>query len=71
MDKIPGLRKLGWSSVLGFHFLRTSKEPDYFEISLGLDNIGFGVFRLFRVDGFLQYQAEKGWKPGWVFGIKL
>lgn len=71
LDKIPGIRKLGWYTVLGGKFLYTAEQPNYTELSLGFDNIGFGIFRLFRVDGAVALKNGKYRDWGVVFGLTL
>ncbi|MGJ8685656.1 MAG: DUF5686 and carboxypeptidase regulatory-like domain-containing protein [Nonlabens sp.] len=49
LGKIPGLNKLNYDLILSGKALFTERKP-YFEASAGIDNIGFGKFRPFRVD---------------------
>ncbi|EAS20124.1 outer membrane protein [Flavobacteria bacterium BBFL7] len=49
LGKIPGLNKLNYDLILSGKALFTDRKP-YFEASAGIDNIGFGKFRPFRVD---------------------
>ncbi len=51
LDKMPLLRKLGWSLVAGAKFLKAGSLPAYQEFHVGLDNIGYKILRLIRVDG--------------------
>lgn len=80
LDKIPGLRKLNISEVVSFNALYTDQNAEdgaasakmpYWEASFGLDNLGFGVFRLFRVDVVSSFMAGKYEKTGVVIGLKL
>jgi len=71
LDKIPGVRSLGWTSVIGASFLYTEEEEDYLELSFGLDRLGFGLFRLFRFDLVAAHAADGDWNIGYVIGIKL
>jgi hypothetical protein len=51
--KIPGIKKLKWQEVIGFHFLYTPTLKDYYEFTVGIENI----FRIFRADfaaGFMR-----------------
>jgi len=70
LDRLPLLRKLGFSTVIGSSVLLSEGRLPYKEINLGLDNIGFGLFRLFRVD-VVFYQQEQDWKHAFTLGIKL
>lgn len=46
LGKIPGIKKLKWHEVVGFHFLWTPQLKDYYEFTIGIENI----FRIFRAD---------------------
>ncbi|MCB0518257.1 MAG: carboxypeptidase-like regulatory domain-containing protein [Lewinellaceae bacterium] len=70
-DKIPGFKKLGWSLVAGANFLYTTEKKDYFEASLGLNNIGFGIVRFFRFDVVSSFLNGKYDGTGYLIGINL
>ncbi len=56
LGKIPGIKKLKWHEVIGFHFLYTPQLNDYYEFTVGLENI----FRIFRADfagGFIRGES--------------
>jgi hypothetical protein len=56
--------------MLGFHNLAISNRKPYQEISIGLDNLGIGKFKQFRVDYVRSYQ--NGFQgDGVIFGLKL
>ena len=70
MNKIPLLNKLQSQLVVGFHNLAVADRKPYQEISVGLDNLGFGKFRVFRFDYVRSYQ--NGFSgDGFVFGLKF
>ena len=70
MNKIPLLNKLQSQLVLGFHNLAVADRRPYQEFSVGLDNLGFGKFRLFRIDYVRSYQ--NGYQgDGIIFGLKF
>lgn len=70
MNKIPGLNLLKTNLMLGFHNLALPNQKPYQEISVGLDNLGFGKFKLFRVDYVRSYQ--NGYQgDGVIFGLKF
>lgn len=70
MNKIPLLSKLNSTLVLGFHALEVVDSKPYSEFSIGLDNLGFGKFKVFRFDYVRSYQS--GFKgDGIVFGLKI
>lgn len=58
LGKIPGVRKLQWELVAGTNILYSETSKTYSEVIIGIDNIGYGLFRLFRVDFVTQlYQG--------------
>lgn len=71
LDKIPGIRKLGWRLVLGAKYLKTMDRDLYSEYHLGIDNLGYKLFRLFRVD--FVYRPVESFEDnfGVVVGLKL
>jgi len=70
MNKIPLLNKLGWNLVGGFHQLATSDIKPYQEVTVGLDRIGFGKLKIFRIDYIRSYQS--GFVgDGVMFGLKF
>lgn len=70
MNKIPVLKYLKSQLVLGFHNLSVPNRKPYQEFSIGLDNLGFGKYRLFRIDYVRSYQyGYQG--DGIIFGLKF
>jgi hypothetical protein len=70
MNKIPLLKNLQSQLVLGFHNLAVPNRNPYQEFTIGLDNLGFGKFRFFRLDYIRSYQ--NGYQgDGVIFGLKL
>ncbi len=70
LDRIPLIRKLGWQSVIGGHLLYTPEQNNYWEFSVGIDNIGFKAIRLLRIDwAFAFHQAN--FTSGFRIGFKL
>lgn len=70
MNKIPLLDKLQSQLVLGFHNLAIPGRKPYQEFTVGLDNLGFGKFRMFRIDYVRSYQdGYQG--DAIVFGLKF
>ncbi|RTY99938.1 carboxypeptidase-like regulatory domain-containing protein [Flavobacterium sp. RSP49] len=70
MNKIPLLNKLKSTLTLGAHALSTSNNKPYTEITVGLDNLGFGKFKMLRIDYVRSYQ--NGFQgDGAVFGLKF
>ena len=70
MNKLPLLNHLKSNLVFGFHNLAIPDRKPYSEISVGLDNLGFGKFKLFRIDYIRSYQdGFQG--DGVIFGCKI
>ena len=70
MNKIPLLNKLKSNLILGFHNLAVPSRQPYNEVTVGLDNLGFGKFKLFRIDYIRSYQ--NGYQgDGVIFGCKI
>ena len=70
MNKIPLLNKLKSNLVLGFHNLSIPNKTPYQEFSVGLDNLGWGKFKLFRLDYVRAY--KNGFQTdGIIFGLKI
>jgi hypothetical protein len=70
MNKIPLLNLLKSTMNLGFHSLAIPDRKPYTEFTAGLDNLGFGKFKLFRVDYVHSYQGGIQ-QNGVVFGLKI
>lgn len=65
LGKIPGIKKAKIYEVVGFHFLYSPEIRDYYEFTVGFENI----FRIIRVDfvgGFV-----RGESPMWGGRIKI
>lgn len=70
MNKIPLLNKLQSQLVLGFHNLAIPNRVPYQEYTIGLDNLGFGKAKLFRLDYVRSYQ--NGYQgDAIIFGLKF
>ena len=70
MNKIPLLNKLNSTLVLGFHALAIPDRKPYTELTVGLDNLGFGKFKVFRFD-FVHSNQNGIQENGVVFGLKI
>jgi hypothetical protein len=70
MNKIPLLNLLKSNLVLGYHLLAIPNRNPYAEYSVGLDNLGFGKFKMFRLDYVRSYQNGFQ-KDGVIVGIKF
>ncbi|MEO8235133.1 MAG: DUF5686 and carboxypeptidase regulatory-like domain-containing protein [Flavobacterium sp.] len=70
INKIPLLNKLKSNLILGYHNLSVPNKTPYHEFSVGLDNLGFGKFKVFRLDYVRSYQ--NGFQTdGVIFGLKF
>lgn len=70
MNKIPLLNKLKSNLVIGFHNLGVPERKPYREFTIGLDTIGFGKLKIFRLDYIRSYQ--NGFiNDGIIIGTKL
>ena len=70
-DRLPLLKKLDWGLVAGANFLYTTEEKDYLEVSLGFDQIGFGVLKLFRFDVVGSFKKGNYESLGYLIGVTL
>jgi hypothetical protein len=70
MNKIPLLNLLKSTMNLGFHTLAIPDKKPYTEFTVGLDNLGFGKFKIFRLDYVHSYQGGIQ-QNGVVFGMKI
>ena len=70
MNKIPLLNLLKSNLVLGYHLLSIPNRNPYSEYSIGLDNLGFGKFKMLRLDYVRSYQNGFQ-KDGVVLGLKF
>ncbi len=65
-NKIPGLKKLGFEVVAGGHFLYTPEQKPYAEFNIGLDRIGWKLFRVLRADFVMGYRPNEALRVGGV-----
>ena len=70
INKIPLLNKLEAPLVFGFHSLILPSQKPYLEYSVGLDKLGFGKFKIFRLDYVRSYKDGNS-ADGIVLGIKI
>ena len=70
INKIPLVNKLKATLVIGAANLAVPNRKPYNEFSIGLDDLGFGKFKIFRIDYVRAYQG--GFlEDGVVFGLKF
>lgn len=70
LNKLPLFRALQSSLIVGFHGLALPNVKPYQEVSIGLDNLGFGKLKIFRLDYVRSYQSGYQ-RDGVVFGLKI
>ena len=71
LDKIPGVNELGFGLVAGAKYLNSQGNDSYYEVHLGLDKIGWKIFRLLRFDvvmSSLDGETEVGYRIGVKIG---
>ncbi len=70
LGRIPGINRLNFNLVVGGHMLHTEDRKPYSEVSVGLDNIGWGKYRLFRLD-YVNSFYEGNHFGAFIFGLKF
>ncbi|MBI3509455.1 MAG: carboxypeptidase-like regulatory domain-containing protein [Bacteroidetes bacterium] len=65
-DKIPFVKRLHLSEVIGVNYLVTDKVPSYYELYFGADKLG-----LIRVDFALGYMQNAKVSAGMRIGVRL
>ena len=71
MNKIPLLNKLKSTLIIGYHQLAIPDVKPYQEFSVGLDKLGFGKFKLLRLDYVRSYNGSQYVGDGFMFGLQL
>ncbi len=70
LGKIPGINTLNFNLVVGAHLLASQERKPYSEFSVGIDNLGFGKYRLLRVD-YVHSNFNGAQNGTFVFGLKF
>lgn len=70
MRKIPVLKKWNLNWVTGAKGLYTHKNP-WHELYLGLDNLGVGPLRIFRIDVIASLDGSKYKGLGWMVAARI
>lgn len=70
-NRIPLFNKLQWNLIVGYHNIAIPDIKPYNEFSIGLDNIGFGKFRLLRFDYVRAYHGSSFATDGIMIGLKF
>ncbi len=69
-NKIPLFRQLKWYFILGANSFYAGDKKYYSEAFLGIDNIGFKLYRLLRVDVVHSWESSGPNRLGIRFGIR-
>ncbi|WP_432411110.1 DUF5686 and carboxypeptidase regulatory-like domain-containing protein [Rasiella sp. SM2506] len=70
LGKIPGINQLNFNLVAGAHLLSIDGNKPYQELSIGIDNLGWGKFRFLRLD-YVKSYYNGGSDGAFVFGLKF
>jgi hypothetical protein len=70
MNKIPLLNKLKTELIVGYNHLTVKNLPTYHEFSVGLNRLGFGKYKLLRIDYVKSFQGGRT-EDGVMFGFML
>lgn len=70
LGKIPGINRLNFNLIAGAHVLAIDGKNPYHELSIGLDNVGFGKYRFLRLD-YVQNFYQGSSEGAIVFGLKF
>jgi hypothetical protein len=70
LGKIPGINQLNFNLVAGAHILSIDGNKPYQELSIGIDNLGWGKFRFLRLD-YVKSYYNGGSDGAFVFGLKF
>ena len=70
LGKIPGINQLNFNLVVGAHVLATETRKPYTEYSVGIDNLGFGNYRLLRID-YVRSNFNGVQDGAFIFGLKF
>ena len=70
LGKIPGVNALNFNLVVGAHLLSTTDRKPYSEFSVGIDNLGWGKYRVLRLD-YVQSYGLNNDLGAFVFGLKF
>ena len=70
LGKIPGINKLNFNLVVGGHVLSTVENKPYTEWSVGFDNLGWGKYRLLRLD-YVRSSGLGNNDGAFIFGLKF
>jgi hypothetical protein len=67
LSRFPLLEAIGWKESFGYHGLTVPGQPQYSEVTYGID----GIFRFMRVEGFATFNDATFQQAGARVGITL
>lgn len=70
LGKIPGINQLNFNLIVGAHYLSIENQKPYSELSVGIDNLGFGKFRFLRLDYVRSFHEGES-MGAFIFGLKF
>ncbi len=73
-NKLPLLKRLKFTNAVGANFLKTQAmgNDSYYELNAGISNIGWGLFRLLRIDYVVGRTANaQQWRQGVMIGLRF
>ena len=71
LDRVPLLNKLGITTVISTNLLLTGDRDAYYELSVGLENLGIGPVRNFRLDFVNSWRGTSHDQFGVYLGVYL
>uniref|UniRef100_UPI0040493B88 DUF5686 and carboxypeptidase regulatory-like domain-containing protein n=1 Tax=Flavobacterium sp. TaxID=239 RepID=UPI0040493B88 len=71
MNKIPLLNLLKTNLIVGYHQIATPNNLPYQEFTVGLDRLGFGKYKILRLDYVRAYNGSSFATDGIMFGLKF
>lgn len=70
LGKIPFINRLNFNLVAGAHLLSLENKKPYTEVSIGIDNLGVGKYRLLRLDYVRSFYNGDS-SGAIIFGLKF
>jgi len=67
LSQFPLLAAIGWKETFGYHGLTTPGQPQYSELTYGID----GIFRFVRIEGVASFNNQVFDRVGFRIGLSL
>lgn len=71
LQSIPFIKKLGVDLIAGGTYLKVEDRKPYTELSIGIDNIGYKLFKIFRVDYVWSFEDYELFRHRFLFGVNI